>query len=936
MDDLSGQKIRGYELQELVGAGGFGAVYRAVQPAVQRQVAVKVILPRYARHPEFISRFESEAQLIARLEHPHIVPLYDYWHEDGAAYLVMRWMNGGSLYDALVKDGAWPAERVARLLEQIAAALARAHRQNVIHRDIKPANILLDDDGNAYLSDFGIAKDLARDERVTAEDIIVGSPAYLAPEQTQDQPLSPQSDIYSLGIVLYELLRGEHPFPDASTVTMMVKHRSEAVPTLEQLPLGLALDVVIQQATAKDPQARYMTALDLAAAFRQAVEASSKDQTHRKTVNLTLPTARVTPIMTGDLKARFYQKAGAILDRPRRLFGRNQLQQRVLDLLTDHDRVLLHGFGGMGKTALAATVAAEWIDKGNGPVLWLEVGNKDSYAVFEALARAFDAQDAVAGKMGDDQIVALREVLLEHEGLLVLDNVWNEQALFQMMRALPPEMPLLATSRAVMPLDGMLIDVDALGPEEALALLAYHARQEFGDDQDAAKLCETLGYHPFAIEIAGKRLKVDRHLTPARFLQSIAAAPHHLEIPGDFAKSGRRGIRDLLDESVNELEPTERQTFVKLGGLFGPVASMELAALLLEQSVEQSQSWLERLQRRGLLELIAQDNTTPAHYRLHDLTYSYAHALFNAEQETYEHSIATIHRFIEHHTNAYDLLDFEQNNILAAAKMAQQTGKAGMLINIMRLLTLEGFFNVRGHTPLFLERLDEAIAAARADDSVDQAMLHHLLTKRGHAYAHRGDLKGALDAYQAALKLAPNPSREAMLTSTIGITLFRTGQDGSDDYLQRAYDIAKQHQDDVALSFVLGHRGTHAGLQGNHTAALTYLTEAVEVAERLDSPSRYFTSLLNLGSTQESMGQLDAALATHQRAKKLAEEQGNHLWVAYALHAIGEDYHALKQHDNARENLTAALQRYRQFGAVAKAEEVLRFLEKENYIVALE
>jgi serine/threonine-protein kinase len=156
MAELSGSVIKGYELSEHIGTGGFGAVYRAYQSTVGREVAIKVILPDFANQPEFVRRFETEAQLIARLEPMNITPLYDYWRDPKGAYLVMRYLRGGNLNDAL-KQGAYDLEAAALLIDQVASALAVAHRNQVIHRDIKPANILLDEDGNAYISDFGLA-----------------------------------------------------------------------------------------------------------------------------------------------------------------------------------------------------------------------------------------------------------------------------------------------------------------------------------------------------------------------------------------------------------------------------------------------------------------------------------------------------------------------------------------------------------------------------------------------------------------------------------------------------------------------------------------------------------------------------------------------------------------------------------------------------------
>lgn len=174
-EDLTGRAIRGYALAERIGMGGMGSVYRAVQPNVEREVAVKIILPAFANHPDFIRRFEAEAQLVARLEHPHIVPLYDYWREPGVAYLVMRLLRGGNIQNIL-KQGALPIEITAHLLEQICSALNAAHRIGVVHRDLKPANVLLDEDNNAYLADFGIAKNLGDPdfENQTSIDAMIG------------------------------------------------------------------------------------------------------------------------------------------------------------------------------------------------------------------------------------------------------------------------------------------------------------------------------------------------------------------------------------------------------------------------------------------------------------------------------------------------------------------------------------------------------------------------------------------------------------------------------------------------------------------------------------------------------------------------------------------------------------------------------------------
>lgn len=273
--DLTGRAIRGYALAEKIGVGGMGAVYRAIQPVVEREVAIKIILPAFANNPDFIRRFEAEAQLVARLEHPHIVPLYDYWREPGVAYLVMRMLRGGSV-QGLLENGPLPIETVARFLEQICDALHSAHRIGIIHRDLKPGNVLLDEDENAYLADFGIAKNLGSPdlESQTNVDAMVGSPQYMSPEQIRSLSVRPQTDIYCLGVMLYEMLSGTLPFIGPTPFDLLQQHVNAPLPSLAARRNGLpaALDMVISRAAAKDPDDRYPNALALLEGFHQALD----------------------------------------------------------------------------------------------------------------------------------------------------------------------------------------------------------------------------------------------------------------------------------------------------------------------------------------------------------------------------------------------------------------------------------------------------------------------------------------------------------------------------------------------------------------------------------------------------------------------------------------------------------------------------------------
>ncbi len=344
--------IRGYQIEEEIGEGGFGKVYRAFQSLVEREVAIKAILPVHANQPDFIHRFEAEAQLVARLEHPHIVPLYDYWREPDGAYLVMRWLRGGSLLESLKRDGPWPLEDTARLLNHLAGALSVAHRNRVIHQDIKPANVLLDDDRNIYLTDFGIAQDLTTGLNLAKGDqanMVLGTPAYMSPEHLTRQPITAQSDIYSLGVVLFEVLTGKTPFAGAGLTELLNHQINTPLPSLQvnRPDIPEPFDMVIMQATAKDPLDRYQDVLKMAADFQFFLT--------QMTVHTSLPPQRVEVApsqMSNPYKGlRGFNEADST-----DFFGRNVLIRTLLKRITrkgQYSRFLaVVGPSGSGKSSV--------------------------------------------------------------------------------------------------------------------------------------------------------------------------------------------------------------------------------------------------------------------------------------------------------------------------------------------------------------------------------------------------------------------------------------------------------------------------------------------------------------------------------------------------------------------------------------------------------
>lgn len=267
------RNIGRYQVKAELNRGGMSVVYLAFDPRVGRDVAIKMLPRSLQDQPNVRARFEREARTIAMLEHPAIVPIYDFGEEDGQPYLVMRYMQGGSLAD-LLTYGRLNLTDAARITQRIAGALDEAHALNVIHRDLKPGNILFDTHGEAFLTDFGIVKLYENEANQTTltGSVVLGTPAYMSPEQALGKPIDRRSDVYSLGAVLYEMLTGIPPYKGPTGISIAMKHVVDPVPNVREYRPDLpeACTAVVETALSKEPGDRYASASEMAEAFAAA------------------------------------------------------------------------------------------------------------------------------------------------------------------------------------------------------------------------------------------------------------------------------------------------------------------------------------------------------------------------------------------------------------------------------------------------------------------------------------------------------------------------------------------------------------------------------------------------------------------------------------------------------------------------------------------
>ncbi len=270
-------RIGRYEIRSELGRGGMAAVYCAYDPHFEREVAVKVLPSEFLHDPGFRARFEREAKTIAALEHPAVVPVYDFGEEDGRLYLVMRLMAGGSLSSRL-QGGPLPAKEVSHILARISSALDVAHAQGIIHRDLKPGNILFDQYGEAYLSDFGIARLTQAQATLTGSKAALGTPGYMSPEQIQGEKVDARSDVYALGVIIFEMLTGERPFAAETPAMVLVKQMTEPAPHIREVKPDLppSYDDVVARTLAKEPEDRPDTAGEVASLLAAAALASAE------------------------------------------------------------------------------------------------------------------------------------------------------------------------------------------------------------------------------------------------------------------------------------------------------------------------------------------------------------------------------------------------------------------------------------------------------------------------------------------------------------------------------------------------------------------------------------------------------------------------------------------------------------------------------------
>lgn len=979
---MTGEFVLHYRLLEQMGAGGMGVVYRAQDTRLGRDVALKFLPEASVLDETARSRLVSEAQAAAALDHPNIGVIYSIEGLEDRPFIVMALYEGESLRRRIDRAPLGVDEAIDVAL-QVARGLAVAHARGIVHRDIKPDNLFLSAQGIVKVLDFGLAK---RDEMggLTSAGAVVGTLDYMSPEQIRGQSVDPRTDIWALGVVVYEMLAGISPFHAeggmTASILRIIKDEPEPLATLRP-DAPARLTTVVERALAKDREQRYATVgellLDLegvrgrstaSGAVPHSLSVAASAQVPSATAaGPVLPPATAAPVSAAPSVAPVPAPPAAptvVLPTPTTpLVGRqNELLIIAANLADVHCRVLtLFGPGGTGKTRLVVEAAQR-------------EGDRDAFSdgvYFVALDGLYDPDlipAAIARVLGVElqpQETALAQ-LQRHIGtrsmLLVLDNYEHVMDGAQLPAELVqtcPGLRILATSRErlnleeewVLPIPGLLVpDAERPTHEEAMLfesvqLFVHRAKRaslHFSlDDEEphhVCTICRMVGGSPLAIELAAAWVKM---MPCEEIAREIRSSIDFLTSSSRNVSERHRSIRATFEYSWVLLSPKERDVFARLSVFQGSLtreaatevagASLPILAMLVDKSllhVEKGRYFGHPLLQQYAAEKLAENPATKA--------------------EAVARHGAYFLRFVQDSVGREDelaRLDIELGNVLAAMHAASERGDGATLVTLMRSLAVDGtYYSARGHTPRSLELLTAAIAAAK--DTGDRMAAHRFLGKLGDVKKLRlGDLDAALLAYREALELAEELQdchRQVVMLSLIGQTRFEQGAEDADGYLDRGYRMAKERGDALALNHVLQHQGFVAGRRGDWDAAQELFGEALEAVEegsagekgeRPEADYTRFMALLNLGEAERMLGRFERALELRQRALAMAEARGNCLWRAYAIQDLGEVYHGLDQRERAHGLFDEALELWKQHHVVAMRDSLLAFMNAEGYSV---
>lgn len=869
-----GREFSHYRVVEKLGEGGMGEVYRALDLALDRTVAIKLLPREAAGDPAVAERFLREARAASALNHPHIVTVYAVEQADGVHFIAMELVEGETLRDRLLR-GHVPLPELLEIGLMAADALDAAHAARLIHRDIKPSNILLTPRGQVKLLDFGLAKrfapaadvptDATRSSELTTPGTIVGTVAYMSPEQSRGERLDPRSDVFSLGSVLYEAATGRPAFTGPSTIALLheIVTRDPDPPSAIRPGLPYSFDLLIARALAKDRERRFASATELAEALRAL----------RSELSGAVPTAPREAAAAGPNNLPAEAKS---------FVGRAREVAEVKRLIAANRLVTVTGSGGCGKTRLALRVAGDLVAEFPDGVWLTELaGLSDPTLVPQAVATALGLREEAERPIAE----ALAAHATSRRLLLLLDNCEHLaaacSALADSLLHAAPGVRILATSREPLGVSGEArwvippLTLPAAGepvpatPDralqyEAVRLFVERARAAqasfaFTDTNAAAvtEICCELDGIPLAVELAAARVNV---LPVAQILARLRDRFRLLTGGSRTAAARQQTLRAAVDWSYELLSPAERTLFNRLSVFAGGLTLEAAEAVCTGGSIEESHvlDLLAHLADKSLI-VPEEGAAGTARYRLLETLREYGRERLHASGE--EPNLLERHRDYfaslaeagrrelagPRQTQWVTLLEEMHGNLRAALQNAIDRGDA---VRALRLgSAFWQFWWIRGYWREGRRWLEAVLAL----ESPDDASTHRVVALRG-----AGVITSGLGDFAAA-----------------------------EEYLGRSIDLARKIGFQIGLAAALREMGSIANDKGDWEAERRYYEESLVIFREVGDEHSASLTLHNLAGYWQGEGDLEKARALYQEAHSITHRLGDHIMEAWTLSCMG-------------------------------------------------